>query len=248
MKDVTILIQGKISQETYNYYVETYPQFPIVISTWSDHTLDLSYFPNNLQFIQAKLPKESGEQNMNYQFVSTINGLNNVGTKYVVKVRGDEYYSNIDYIRDLVDSNPSKIWTVPVFFRHGTDFPYHISDHLMAATTENLKFMFGATKYAFDNKLIYHVVDGQRYSYWEPEINLTKGYLMAKYPDEFHKKEMNQIMVENFDIIPLPQLKPYKIIANIFKTYWINNFTPELNQSISKIEQLLDKKAPYELQ
>lgn len=248
MKDVTILIQGKISQETYNYYVETFPQFPIVISTWSDHTLDLSYFPNNLQFIQAKLPKESGEQNMNYQFVSTINGLNNVSTKYVVKVRGDEYYSNIDYIRDLVDGNPSKIWTVPVFFRHGTDFPYHISDHLMAATTENLKFMFGATKYAFDNKLIYHVVDGQRYSYWEPEINLTKGYLMAKYPDEFHTKEMNQIMVENFDIIPLTELKPYKIIANIFKTYWVNNFTPELNQSISKIEQLLDVKAPYELQ
>jgi len=59
---------------------------------------------------------------------------------------------------------------------------------------------------------------------------------------------MNQIMVENFDIIPLTELKPYKIIANIFKTYWINNFTPELNQSISKIEQLLDKKAPYELQ
>jgi len=248
MKDVTILIQGKISQETYNYYVETFPQFPIVISTWSDHTLDLSYFPNNLQFIQAKLPKESGEQNMNYQFISTINGLNNVSTKYVVKVRGDEYYSNIDYIRDLVDGNPSKIWTVPVFFRHGTDFPYHISDHLMAATTENLKFMFGATKYAFDNKLIYHVVDGQRYSYWEPEINLTKGYLMAKYPDEFHTKEMNQIMVENFDIIPLTELKPYKIIANIFKTYWVNNFTPELNQSISKIEQLLDVKAPYELQ
>ena len=248
MKDVTILIQGKISQETYNYYVETFPQFPIVISTWSDHTLDLSYFPNNLQFIQAKLPKESGEQNMNYQFVSTINGLNNVTTKYVVKVRGDEYYSNIDFIRDLVETKPDKIWTVPVFFRHGTDFPYHISDHLMAATTENLKFMFGATKYAFDNKLIYHVVDGQRYSYWEPEINLTKGYLMAKYKEEFHKKEMNQIMVENFDIIPLTELKPYKIIANIFKTYWINNFTPELNQSISKIEQLLDKKAPYELQ
>ena len=248
MKDVTILIQGKISQETYNYYVETFPQFPIVISTWSDHTLDLSYFPNNLQFIQAKLPKESGEQNMNYQFVSTINGLNNVTTKYVVKVRGDEYYSNIDFIRDLVETKPDKIWTVPVFFRHGTDFPYHISDHLMAATTENLKFMFGATKYAFDNKLIYHIVDGQRYSYWEPEINLTKGYLMAKYKEEFHTKEMNQIMVENFDIIPLTELKPYKIIANIFKTYWYNNFTPELNQSISKIEHLLDKKAPYELQ
>lgn len=248
MKDVTILIQGKISQETYNYYVETFPQFPIVISTWSDHTLDLSYFPNNLQFIQAKLPKESGEQNMNYQFVSTINGLNNVTTKYVVKVRGDEYYSNIDFIRDLVETKPDKIWTVPVFFRHGTDFPYHISDHLMAATTENLKFMFGATKYAFDNKLIYHIVDGQRYSYWEPEINLTKGYLMAKYKEEFHTKEMNQIMVENFDIIPLTELKPYKVIANIFKTYWYNNFTPELNQSISKIEHLLDKKAPYELQ
>jgi hypothetical protein len=245
MKDVTILIQGKISQESYNYYVETFPQFPIVISTWSDHTLDLSYFPNNLQFIQSKLPKESGMQNMNYQFISTINGLNNVTTKYVIKVRGDEYYSNIDFIRDLVETKPDKIWTVPVFFRHGTDFPYHISDHLMAATTENLKFMFGATKYAFDNKLIYHINEGERHYYWEPEINLTKGYLMAKYPEEYHTKKMYQIMVENFDIIPLTELKPYKVIANIFKTYWYSNFTPELNQSISKIEQLLDETPPY---
>ena len=245
MKDVTILIQGKISQESYNYYVESFPQFPIVISTWADHTLDLSYFPNNLQLIQSKLPSQSGEQNMNYQFISTINGLNNVTTKYVVKVRGDEYYSNIDFIRDLVETKSDKIWTVPVFFRHGTDFPYHISDHLMAATTENLKFMFGAAKYAYDNELIYHMVDGTRFSYWEPEINLTKGYLMAKYKEEFHTKEMNQIMVENFDIIPLTELKPYKVVANIFHLHWYNNFTPELNQSISKIEQLLNKIPPY---
>lgn len=247
MKDVTILIQGKISQETYNYYVETYPQFPIVISTWSDHTLDLSYFPNNVKLIQAKLPQNRGEQNMNYQFISTINGLNNVTTKYVIKVRGDEYYSNINYIRNLIESDESKIWTVPVFFRHGSDFPYHISDHLMAAVTDTLRFMFSSAKHSFDNNLIYHVNDGKRYLYWEPEINLTKSYLIAKYPTTFHKKEMGKIMVENFDIIPIHNLKPYKVVANIFKTYWYNDFTPELNQSISNIEQLLEPTPPYAL-
>ena len=50
MKNVTILIQGKITQETYNFYVESCPQYPIVISTWSNNQLDLSYFPHNLRY------------------------------------------------------------------------------------------------------------------------------------------------------------------------------------------------------
>ena len=102
MEEVTILIQGKITQETYNFFVETYPQYNIVVSTWSNHILDLLYFPNNLTLITQKLPEISGDQNMNYQFISTINGLNHVKTPYVIKFRGDEYYLKIHNIIILI--------------------------------------------------------------------------------------------------------------------------------------------------
>jgi len=246
MEEVTLLVQGKITQEIYNFFTERFPQYPIVISTWSDHKLDLSYFPKNLTLVLQRLPGISGDQNQNYQFVSTNNGLTHVTTPYVIKFRGDEYYSNIENIMSQIKTNPNKIWCSPVFFRHWSMYQYHISDHIIAGKTENLKFMFQAAKYAFDNKLVFHTKDNIKYPYWEPEIHLTRSFLMAKYPNNFHELDGRQLMVDNFDILNLAELTPYKVMCNLFKTYWFGDFTPEKNYSISKIEQLLNDKPPYE--
>ena len=245
MEDVTILIQGKITQETYNFYVEAYPQYPIVISTWSNHQLDLSYFPNNLKLVQTHLPKNSGEQNMNYQFVSTLNGLDNVKTKYVLKFRGDEYYSNIDTLVESIKSNTNKIWTAPIFFRHTHHFKYHISDHIIGGTIESIKFMYSAAKYAFDNELIFHIKDGVKHKYWEPEIHLTRSYLMAKHKTDLVHENPSELMIENFDIFKLDSLKPYKVVANIFSKYWNSDFEPHKNESIENINELLGEPIPY---
>lgn len=247
MEEVTLLIQGKITQETYNFFVEAYPQYKIVISTWSDHTLDLSYFPKNLTFITQRLPDVSGDQNMNYQFISTLNGLNHVSTPYVIKFRGDEYYSKVHNILNQIKTSPDKIWCSPIFFRHWSMFKYHISDHIIAGKVENLKFMFSAAKYSFDNKLIFHVKDGVKHTFWEPEINLTKAYLMAKYPTNFFELDGKELMNIHFDILDLTQLTPYKVICNLFKTYWESNFIPERNYSISNMQQLLNETPPYDI-
>lgn len=247
MENVTILIQGKVTQETYNFYVEAYPQTPIVVSTWSDNVLDLSYFPQNLTITQTRSPKIKGEQNMNYQFVSTLNGLKVVDTEYVIKVRGDEYYSNLQSVYNRLKDINGKILTSPIFFRHFKQFKYHISDHIIAGKTNDIKFMFGAAKYAFDNQLLYHIKDGKKYTYWEPEINLTMGYLMAKYPNDFKTKDGPQLMFENFEIIDLNELKPYKVVANAYKTFWYSDFTPEKNYSISNINQILEPNPPYKI-
>jgi hypothetical protein len=245
MENVTILIQGKVTQETYNFYVEAYPQTPIVVSTWSDNDVDLSYFPHNLKLVKSRLPKINGEQNMNYQFVSTLNGLGLVDTEYVIKVRGDEYYSNFQSVYEQLKSTPNKILSAPIFFRHFSHFKYHISDHIIAGKTSEIKFMFGAAKYAFDNSLLYHEKNGKRWSYWEPEINLTMAYLMAKYPTDFHDKNGPKLMVEHFDIIDLPKLKPYKVVANIFRKFWYSDFNPYNNESINDIKELLNEHPPY---
>lgn len=245
MEDVTILIQGKITQETYNFYVEAYPQFPIVISTWSNHQLDLSYFPHNLTLVQSHLPEKSGDQNMNYQFISTLNGLVNVKTNYVIKVRGDEYFSNIGTIGESIKSNPAKIWSAPIFFRHPTHFNYHISDHIIGGTLQSIKFMYSAAKYAFDNELIFHIKDGVKHKFWEPEIHLTRSFLMAKYKTDLVNENAAELMVENFDILNLDKLKPYKVVANVFSKYWISDFIPHNNESIENINELLSETIPY---
>ena len=74
--------------------------------------------------------------------------------------------------------------------------------------------MFGATKYAFDNELLFHIKDGMKWHYWEPEINITMAYLMAKYPNEFNNISGPELMVQNFDIFNLlSKCCIYKIIT-----------------------------------
>ena len=240
MEDVTIIIQGRVTQETYNFYTERYPNFKIVISTWSNHNLDLSYFPHNLKFISEKQPKEVGMQNMNLQFLSTINGLFSTFTKYCIKVRGDEYYNNLEQIAELIKNDSGKIYTSPIWFRHWDFMNYHISDHIVAGTTDNLKTMFVNTKINVDRRAITHMVDGVEHTYWEPEINLTRSYLMAKYKDEFFNRDGRELMIESFKILNLEKLKPYKIVANVYNKNWTDDYIPEENLSISDINQLLE--------
>lgn len=241
MKDVTILIQGLITQESYNFYIQNYPQYPIVISTWASHKLDLSYFPKNLTLILSKPPFEEGPQKMNYQFTSTVNGLKAIDTEYTIKVRGDEYYSNFKSLDSLIKTQPHKIYCSPIWFRHFKQWKYHISDHIIAGTTDNLKLMFNSSKIGFDNKSVRHLVDGQMKTFYEPEMHLTNSYLREKYGDEFDTLDGVQTMIDNFEIIDLKNLKPYKVVANVYNKVWISNYIPEENLSLSNINQLLEE-------
>jgi hypothetical protein len=67
MEDVTIIIQGRLEQDSYDFYRSKYLNCQVIISTWTDNTIDFSELPKNFKVILAPLPKESGDQNINYQ-------------------------------------------------------------------------------------------------------------------------------------------------------------------------------------
>jgi hypothetical protein len=238
MKDVTLIIQGKVSQKTLNFYLKEYPTLKVVVSTWNDHELDFSKAPTNYKLVTQKLPKEPGFQNQNYQFQSTLNGLYLANTEYVIKIRGDEYFNNIEYIYDSITKTPQKLFCSPIFFRHWSFMQYHISDHIIAGTRENLLLMFESTKHKVDNGMLFHVADGAVHTYWEPEINLTRGYLMEKEKNRFGVVDGRNLMVENFEILDIQKLEPYRIVANVFNTFWVDGFVPENNFSISDVRKL----------
>jgi len=246
MKNVTILLQGKILQPTIDFYVENYPTANVVISTWIGSELNFSNLPHTYNIVLSKLPEDGGHQNMNYQILSTINGLRFVETDYVIKIRGDEYYSNIEYIANEIVMNPKKIHCSPIFFRHWEFMEYHISDHIIAGSLSNLRLMFEKTKFYIDNDMIYHISDGERHEFWEPEINLTRSYLMAKESERWGKIDGRKLMVDNFEILDIKKLEPYKIVANIFKKEWTEGFIPERNFSIGDVKKLyLTQKEAY---
>jgi hypothetical protein len=246
MKNVTILLQGKILQDSLDFLIEHYPHANVVISTWVDTKVDFSNIPQTYNVVLTKLPSEGGHQNINYQILSTLKGLQFVKTDYVIKLRGDEYYSNLDYVAYEVAMNPNKIHCSSIFFRHWTFMEYHISDHIISGTTDNLKLMFESSKFNLENGLVYHIRDGEKYEFWEPEINLTRSYLMSKEPKRWGIVDGRQLMVDNFEILDIQRLHPYKIVANIFQTEWNDGFIPERNFSISDINKLfLSKEEAY---
>ena len=52
---------------------------------------------------------------------------------------------------------------------------------------------------------------------------------------------------DNFEILKIEKLHPYKIVANIFKTEWRDGFIPERNISISDVSRLyLSKEEVYD--
>jgi hypothetical protein len=252
MEDVTIIIQGRLMQETYDFYVKTCTNFPVLISTWVDCKIDFSSIPSNFLVLLSQIPEEPGAQNFHYQTVSTLNALERIKTKYAIKVRGDEFYSNLQYIYNSIRVEPTKIHTSSVFFRSWQYAEYHISDHVISGTTENLLIMFRACKHNFDtNRLNVSKwkIDGKFHKYvgsHSPEERITKSYLDAKDPDRFEKVDGRILMKEHFDILDINLLKPYKIKANLFKVEWYDNFTPEHNFSISTIDQLFSDE-PYKI-
>ena len=252
MEDVTVIIQGRLLQESYDFYTKIYKDFPVIISTWTDNKISFNDLPQNFRVVYSPYPSDFGAQNLHLQIISTLSGLDMVKTNYVIKVRGDEEWSNLEYVEKCIKSYPNKIWTSSIFFRAWEYAEYHASDHLIAGTTENVKLMFSESKKIFDNgelNLSKWKVDGKMHKWvvtHAPEERITKAYLRGKSPDKFEKVDGRVLMKEHFDILNIELMKPYKVKANLFKKEWTGDFIPERNYSISTINQLFSND-PYKI-
>ena len=251
MEDVTLIIQGKLYQDSYDFYIKNYTQCPVIISTWTDCKIDFSNIPNNFIVILAPLPLDVGKQNINYQLVSTLNALKRVTTPLVIKIRGDEYYSNIESIYNQIKMEQNKIHTASIFFRAWQFAEYHISDHIIAGTKERVMIMFKETKKNFDTgemNISKWKLEG-KFHRWitteAPEERITKSYLNSIDPFRYDIIDGVILMKEHFDILDITKLFPYKIKANIWEAEWDNKeFIPEENYSISNMYQL-GSDTPY---
>lgn len=241
MQDVTLLIQGNLSQESYNHYVEKYPQFQIVVAVWSYHTVDFSFLPHNVTLVQKRIPIEVGQDYINCKLDIVNLGLDLVKTEYVIKLSGEEYFNNIEYIISEITNYPDKIHTSPIEFKHPKDIPFHISDNIIAGKTNEIKFMYEMAKKSYDSNLIYK--DNSKAT---TEMFLCKSYLMEKYLDKFKEGNVVSYLTNHFNILDLENLKPYKLISNRHNRFWYDSFNPYTNKSLRLIEEVsLKENPPY---
>jgi hypothetical protein len=236
--NVSILIQGHVTEECYNYYCNNYLKYPVIISTWDYIEIDFSKKPDNFIILKNKMPSHNGHQNSNLQITSTLYGLDIIKSKFVIKIRGDEYYSNIEEIIKSIYFKPNKIHMAPVFFRHPNSFPFHGSDHLIAGTRDNLLKMFVFNNWSEADlkclKLVQNKTDFN--PHLVVEQNLTKNFLEKVSPN-FNENPVLSMLL-NLEILDLTRLIPYKITSNCFGRVFYNNFVPQQNGSVSNIEEI----------
>jgi hypothetical protein len=153
MEDVTILIQGRINPEFIKMWINEYESWNVILSTWNYENVDGLEFPKNWIVLLMPKPERYGDVgNLDLQLTSTLNGLYYVKTKYVIKVRGDEFFYNLyRFVREIKLKSEQIIFG-DIFYRAlEKDTHYHISDHIIGGSLDNVKDMFENTQILLSN-------------------------------------------------------------------------------------------------
>jgi hypothetical protein len=140
VSDTCLLIAGPFHQNTMKM-VKMYENVfeIIIISTYkNEDNNDLNLFKKTysqikkIKIIENTLPIVNdlhNAQNIYFQCFSVVNGLEYCSANYVIKLRSDEIYSNLD---SLIETLPNdKLSTNNIFVRDVSYKPFHLSDHMI---------------------------------------------------------------------------------------------------------------------
>lgn len=223
LDNLTILIQGRCDEPQLKMWIDNHSDYNIILSTWEDFNTELK-IPNNWKVIKSEYPiRYAPWQNLDYQITSTLVGLSNVSTEYVVKVRADEYFSNLEYLYNRIISSSDKILCGSAFFRLPDDvWAYHISDHIIGGKTSEVSIMFNqAYKNMIENYTWCHC----------PECILGYAYVSAK--EKFDRNNLRyyvttphlEYLKKWFHIIDVNKLSPFVLtqLSDIGRVYY-NDF------------------------
>ena len=154
--DVTIVLQGPLHNKSGSlcrgiHNIPTYMKFvgSSIISTWkNDGPKPTKKFlaANSTRNIEDDMDKYSNmynRMNINFQIASSLNGIKEVKTKYVIKARCDERYEDLSMFIETIKANPERLITQKPCYRDGLGENHSwISDHLMGGLTVKIKDMF----------------------------------------------------------------------------------------------------------
>jgi hypothetical protein len=234
--DYTLLIQGPANTITtlaLNAYAQSHTN--IVWSTWNDPATEsiLDRIPTSIKVIQTDVLLNSNLKNIDnnqskyLQMVTSTKGLENITTPYTIKLRSDEFYSNLDPFINAFKIN--KIFTNNIFFRKTKTCVYHPSDHLMSGKTEWLLNMFKESKIECETESpkkralkAYKTICNRtqrwyrnQYSpnYIVPELHLALNHMINRGEtfQEKHLVDVNSTCKKHFDVVSCDQLGQYLI-------------------------------------
>jgi hypothetical protein len=152
-------MQGIIIQGPTTYckeIIDCYQDIPnVVFSTWDTEPQEnIDYIKSkNIEVIQLPEPSPSGHLNINYQTLSTFNGIQYLKNKDVtegLKIRSDYYINDLKLLLSILKNKPLSFLSIcklgirPLYYELGythTSFDFPI-DHIVYGTLNNLEKCF----------------------------------------------------------------------------------------------------------
>ena len=124
MDDLTIILQGVVNPLQIELWKTNHKNSKVIISTWVDCKFNFDgWLPKNWKLIINPYPllRFAPTANLDYQIISTLSALNVVDTKWVIKMRADEYWSNLDKIYNFYVSYSNfsirNLWFIPAIIK-----------------------------------------------------------------------------------------------------------------------------------
>jgi hypothetical protein len=264
--DVTVLIQGPLSNESLSCLNHYDKVGRVVISTWEGENISMinRLDPDGIveKVVTGKIPDRSAIQSLNrnvkgsrvslfkdtwlYALHGILNGLKEIDTKYTIRVRSDEYMSNLKPIVDMLLETKYKIITTNIFWRHDSrgissiiprkdegwlheragarNIDYHVGDHCFIGETEILRK-------AYEGIIEGMMISNGGNEYWPacgssvPEVQLGIAFTKAIFEIEYGMAEFAHDSFNEFiSVIDINMLGKYSVRNNHQGTQWSNNY------------------------
>ena len=230
-KTVTFVIQGPLTIDGFRAIKNNSMMGPVIVSCWPTDSIQLIEQARALG-ARVLINQPINRNRYNFQNIrshinSSLKGILNSNTNFIVKVRSDEYFTDLRKIVSAVYLRPDKIAVSNFFFRKTVLF--HPSDHIMAGTKHFLREMFEESLDFIDNKIDEKYNDSTRvpvreiglkkdytFKYVTAEMTFCLSYLKTKGIDvvkdisgmteeeirSYHKR----VMKENYSLIRASEL------------------------------------------
>lgn len=224
----SIIIQGPLNENSISN-IDIYKKYgEVIFVSWAqefEQSIQLiqKIKDNNIFLLLLPHPRfTENSQNIALQVNSVLSGLKIANNDYVIKLRSDEKYSNLDALIEKLE-NSNKIITSNIFFRKYRVYPWHISDHIIAGHKIKLlpifqncaEFCLNKRQWYLKNKNILnvnrHLVAEQIITLCSiPVLNNTEQVVL--WDNEDYCKSF---MKNNFDIINVNELGEFIVSYTI---------------------------------
>ena len=265
-KDVTILVQGPADAlgMGWAWHIDEYKSVAdkIIFSTWEDTLVDTQrefLLSHNVEIIETPWTERgyifddvilihsetTGEKypTLAWALRTTYEGLAKCSTKYVIKVRSDEYYHNLHRMLNILDEDTSKVVCGNVFVRPSLDIILHMGDHVFCGETTRL---INAYKHIINQSISRNVSDKMINTCAEQLLCIgilhSNGLADEKFIlDNLHiRDKILDLFVDNFRIFDVNSLEKFCCRWGKQNKTWVNEF--ENHHGVYTMDDYIDKK------